>query len=98
MIANKEPIVLDGGANNVFVGPNKHFSIVIDEFDGKTVNAWHFEDADGNKSPNLASFAKGHNIDLLANLENKTISPFALRQSLNMLYTDLEEQGMVMTR
>ena len=35
---------------------------------------------------------------LLANLENKTISPFALRQSLNMLYTDLEEQGMVMTR
>ncbi len=82
----------------MFAGPENYFRIVIDDFDGKTVNAWHFEDADGNKSPNLASFAKGHNIDLLANLENKTISPFALRQSLNMLYTDLEEQGMVMTR
>ena len=59
---------------------------------------WVFEDADGNRSPNLASFAKGHNIDLLANLENKSISPFALRLSLNMLYDDLEEQGIVMSR
>ena len=25
----------------MFVGPNKHFSIVIDEFDGKIVKAWH---------------------------------------------------------
>ena len=47
MIANKEPIVLDGGANNVFVGPNKHFSIVIDEFDGKIVKAWHIENSKG---------------------------------------------------
>ena len=27
----------------MFVGPNKHFSIVIDEFDGKLVKAWHIE-------------------------------------------------------
>ena len=82
----------------MFAGPENYFRIVIDSFDGKQVKAWHFEDADGNKSPNLASFAKGHNIDLLANLENKTISPFALRLSLNMLYEDLEKQGMVMSR
>ncbi len=82
----------------MLAGPENYFRIVIDDFDGKTVNAWHFEDADGNKSPNLASFAKGHNIDLLANLENKTISPFALRASLNMLYNDLKEQGIVMSR
>ena len=82
----------------MLAGPENYFRIVIDDFDGKTVNAWHFEDADGNKSPNLASFAKGHNIDLLANLENKTISPFALRASLNMLCNDLKEQGIVMSR
>ena len=82
----------------MFAGPENYFKIVIDDFDGKTVKAWHFEDADGNKSPNLSSFAKGHNIDLLANLENKTISPFALRMSLSMLYNDLEKQGIVMSR
>ena len=45
MIANKEAIVLDGGANNVFVGPDNQFKIVIDEFDGTTVKAWHVETA-----------------------------------------------------
>lgn len=82
----------------MLAGPENYFRIVIDDFDGKTIKAWHFEDAEGNRSPNLASFAKGHHIDLLANLENKTISPFALRTSLNKLYTDLEEQGIVMSR
>ena len=53
----------------MFAGPENYFRIVIDDFDGKLVKAWHFEDADGNRSPNLASFAKGHNIDLLANLD-----------------------------
>ena len=37
----------------MFVGPNKHFSIVIDEFDGKIVKAWHIENSKGEKSPNL---------------------------------------------
>ena len=31
----------------MFVGPNKHFSIVIDEFDGKIVKAWHIENSKG---------------------------------------------------
>ena len=39
----------------MFVGPNKHFSIVIDEFDGKIVKAWHIENSKGEKSPNLAT-------------------------------------------
>ena len=38
----------------MFVGPNKHFSIVVDEFDGKIVKAWHIENSKGEKSPNLA--------------------------------------------
>ena len=38
----------------MFVGPNGYFKIVIDDFDGTRINAWHFEDADGNKSVNLA--------------------------------------------
>ncbi|MFR0874845.1 MAG: hypothetical protein ACLSHC_09790 [Bilophila wadsworthia] len=38
----------------MFVGPNKHFSIVIDEFDGKIVKAWHIENSKGEKSSNLA--------------------------------------------
>ena len=64
MIANKEPIVLDGGANNVFVGPQGQFKIVIDEFDGTTVKAWHVETAKA-KTANLATRAGGKNIDLV---------------------------------
>ena len=82
----------------MFAGPEKYFRVVIDSFNGTDIKAWHFEDADGNKSPNLASFAKGRHIDLLANLENKTISPFALRKSLDMLTKDLEAKGIVMTQ
>ena len=43
----------------MFVGPNKHFSIVVDEFDGKIVKAWHIENSKGEKSPNLATRAGG---------------------------------------
>ncbi len=64
MIANREAIVLDGGANNVFVGPNGQFKIVIDEFDGTTVKAWHVETAKA-KTGNLATRAEGKNIDLV---------------------------------
>ncbi|MFR9038127.1 MAG: transcription factor [Bilophila wadsworthia] len=41
----------------MFVGPNKHFSIVIDEFDGKIVKAWHIENSKGEKSPATAPAA-----------------------------------------
>ena len=49
----------------MFVGPNKHFSIVIDEFDGKIVKAWHIEKSKGEKSPNLATRSGGKHIDLV---------------------------------
>ena len=49
----------------MFVGPNKHFSIVIDEFDGKIVKAWHIENSKGEKSPNLATRSGGKHIDLV---------------------------------
>ncbi|MEG2172990.1 MAG: transcription factor [Desulfovibrionaceae bacterium] len=65
MVENAKEIVLDGEANKVFVGPNKQFSIVIDEFDGKQVKAWHIETAGGKKSPNLATRADGKHIDLV---------------------------------
>ena len=64
MIANKEEIVLDGGANNVFVGPDNQFKIVIDEFDGKVVKAWHVE-TERAKTANLSTRAAGQNIDLV---------------------------------
>ncbi len=64
MITNKEEIVLDGGANNVFVGPDGQFKIVIDEFDGTTVKAWHVETARG-KTANLSTRAEGKHIDLV---------------------------------
>ena len=48
----------------MFVGPNKHFSIVVDEFDGKIVKAWHIENSKGEKSPNLATAPRQH-IDLV---------------------------------
>jgi len=54
MLVNAQPIEFDS-ANNVFVGPNKYFRIVIDSFDGKTIKAWHFEDPKGNKTGNLAA-------------------------------------------
>ena len=64
MIANKEEIVLDGEANNVFVGPDGQFKVVIDEFDGKTVKAWHVETSKA-KTGNLSTRADGKHIDLV---------------------------------
>ncbi len=78
MIANKDAIVLDS-TNNVFVGPNQYFKIVIDSFDGTTIKAWHFEDPQGNKSANLAGSAKGKHIDLLVTKGNRTIQHFITR-------------------
>lgn len=85
-------------ASNVFAGPEGYFKVVIDDFDGNRIKAWHFEDAEGNKSPNLFGFANGRHIDLIANFENKTISPFALRDALKVLTNELTEQGMVMSK
>jgi hypothetical protein len=78
MVANREPIELDS-ANNVFVGPNNYFRVVIDSFDGSTVQAWHFEDPRGNKTGNLAPSGKGKHIDLLVSRNNRTVAQFISR-------------------
>ncbi len=88
MVVNREPIVLDS-ANNVLVGPNQYFRIVIDRFDGKTIGAWHFEDPKGNKTGNLAASGKGRHIDLLVSRNNRTVGQFISRLG-NRLLTENE--------
>lgn len=78
MIENTEEIVLDN-ANNVFVGPNGYFKIVVDQFDGMTLQAWHLEDSKGNRTWNLADRAKGKHIDLLVNARCRTVGHFISR-------------------
>lgn len=90
MLENKEPIVLDS-TNNVFVGPNKYFKIVIDEFDGKAVKAWHFEDAKGNQSDNLA-VGEGTHIDALINANCRSVWHFSDRISTNLV---IEQQRII---
>lgn len=77
-IENTEEIVLDN-ANNVLVGPDGYFKVVIDEIDGNIVKAWHLEDSKGNVSGNLANRAKGKNIDLLVNARCRTVGHFISR-------------------
>lgn len=75
MLENDEPIILDN-TNNVFVGPNEYFKIVVEDFDGETVNSWYVEDAEGNKTANLSERAGGKHIDLLLGKGNRTVSFF----------------------
>lgn len=91
MLENDKQIVLDA-ANNVFVGPNGYFKVVIDEFDGKAVKAWHVEDAKGNSTGNLAARAKGANIDLLINKNCRTVSHFMKRIALKLV---AEQQAQI---
>lgn len=63
----------------MFVGPNKHFSIVIDEFDGKIVKAWHIENSKGEKSPNLATRSGGKHIDLVVGKACRSTAHFISR-------------------
>ena len=53
-IENTETIILDSN-NSRCKGPEKLFEIVIDEFDGTTISAWHIEDKYGETSRNLGS-------------------------------------------
>ena len=87
MVANKEAIVLDS-TNNVFVGPDKQFKIVIDEFDGKTVKAWHIETAKG-KTDNLAGRAKGKHIDAVVGDDCRSTAHFFSR-----VYAQLYKEAM----
>jgi hypothetical protein len=90
MLENDKEIVLDS-ANNVFVGPNGYFKIVIDKFDGNTVEAWHVEDAKGNSTGNLAQRAGGKNIDLMINKNCRTVSHFIKRHAMDLLVEQQKE-------
>jgi hypothetical protein len=83
MVENKEAIVLDS-TDNVFVGPNEYFKIVIDEFDGEAVQAWHLEDSLGNVTDNLVQ-GDGIHIDLLVNKNCRTVWHFADRVAPNLI-------------
>lgn len=91
MLENIEPIVLDA-TNNVFVGPNEFFKIVIDEFDGETVQAWHIEDSEGNVSENLARRAGGNHIDLLVNKNVRTVWHFGDRIATDLVSEEQEQR------
>ncbi len=80
---NKEPIELDS-ANNVFVGPDEYFKVVIDDFDGETVKAWHIEDSLGNSTGNLVR-GEGKHIDALVGKNNRTVWHFANRVAANII-------------
>lgn len=96
MVANREPIELDS-ANNVFVGPNNYFKIIIDSFDGKTIKAWHFEDPKGNKTGNLAASSKGRNIDLLVSRNNRTVAQFISRLTNRFLAENEAAHARIVT-
>lgn len=78
ILDNKEPIILDA-ANAEFIGPDGYFKIVVDDFDGEAINAWHIEDSKGRKSPNLAEYAR-NNLDVVVAVNGTTES--FLRKSL----------------
>ena len=91
MIENQEEIVLDS-ANNVLVGPNGYFKVVIDEFDGATVKSWHLEDSMGNVTMNLADRGKGKHIDLLVSVRCRTVTQFFSRIMGTLL---IEQQAQI---
>jgi hypothetical protein len=82
ILDNANPIILDE-KNNVFWGPNKYFKIVVDDFDGEKINAWHIEDRTGMKTPNLAEYPR-NNLDVMAGV-NGTTETFLRKTLLNRL-------------
>ncbi len=67
---NPEPIVLDA-KNPTYTGPDGYFKIVIDDFDGEKIQAWHMEDKTGWKTPNLAELPR-NNIDVMVGVNGTT--------------------------
>ena len=90
ILANREPIVLDRD-NPAYDGPENYFKIVIDDFDGEAINAWHLEtnriDKKGEwrirKTPNLAEYPRD-NIDVMVGV-NGTTESFLRRTVLERL-------------
>ena len=91
MILNNEEIVLDS-ANNVLVGPDGYFKVVIDNIEGNVVKGWHLEDSKGNVTLNLVDRAKGKNIDLLVNARCRTVGHFIGRMSTTLI---IEQQAQI---
>ena len=91
MLENKEPIILDS-TNNVFVGPDEYFKVVIDEFDGKAVQAWHFEDVKGNATDNLV-VGEGTHVDVLVNAACRSVWHFVDRVATTLV---TDQQKMIL--
>lgn len=80
ILDNREPIVLDAD-HPVFEGPEGYFQILIDDFDGEAINAWHLETKRKNKkgeweirkTPNLAEYPR-KNIDVMVGVNGTTES------------------------
>lgn len=82
ILDNAKPIVLDE-KNNVLMGPDGYFKIVVDDFDGEKINDWHIEDRTGMKTPNLAEYPR-NNLDVMAGV-NGTTETFLRKTLLNRL-------------
>jgi hypothetical protein len=82
ILDNDKPIILDE-KNNSFSGPNGYFKIVVDDFDGEKINAWHIEDRLGTKSANLAEYPR-NNLDVMVGV-NGTTETFLRKTLLNRL-------------
>lgn len=85
MLENAKEIVLDA-KNNTYVGPEKQFTIVIDKFDGKAVQAWHIETPRG-KTENLAGRSKGKHVDVVVGEACRSTAHFFSR-----VYKDLYKE------
>jgi hypothetical protein len=70
ILDNGDPIILDE-KNNTYTGPNGYFKIVVDDFDGEKINAWHIEDRTGMKTANLAEYPR-KNLDVMVGVNGTT--------------------------
>jgi hypothetical protein len=82
ILDNKDPIILDE-KNPVVEGPEGYFKIVIDDFDGESINAWHIEDREGKRTPNLAEYAR-QNVDVMVGV-NGTVESFLRKTVIDRL-------------
>lgn len=82
ILDNKESIILDA-ENPVYTGVGGYFKIVIDDFDGESINAWHIEDRLGKKTSNLAEYRR-NNVDVMVGV-NGTVESFLRKTLLDRL-------------
>lgn len=75
----------------MIVGPEGYFKIVVDQFDGQSIQAWHFEGPQGSVSGNLVGpISSGQNIDALINRINGTVNNILGARAVNLLDLLLE--------